>query len=177
MSTIKSWADLSDSDEEIIVDYNINKINSFNITNITFEDVSTLVNNCKEKDFVNKIYTYVSARLKNYSQLGLNKMEKNIEEFDNYKVEFYYSTRKLKIQKFYKNLNYDLFVNTYKSLTDELKTTNNIYNFIKKITEICFSLDKVLYLPFFYVDNKYFDIIKHYNNKKVYKLILYPIQL
>lgn len=177
MSTLKgkSWADLSDSDSEV---EEKNKDENFNIT-YTYNNLSELIINSNKEDFKQKIYTLVNARIKNNSHLGLNKMDKNeLKDFENIKIEFYYTKRKLRVYKFYTKIQINNFEVSYKQLINSITNKDSMsFTYLNKFLQNCFVDKEILYIPFIKVDNKYYDLIKHFSATKMYEVVLYPIQL
>jgi hypothetical protein len=159
----KSWADLSDSDTDDESDVKVISTANSNLNNIktTSNELENLIVDANNQDFQKNIFTFVTARIKNYSQIGLNKVEKNIKEFCNIKVEFYYPRRKLKINRLYKKISYESFKEKYDSLN------GNMFSY-KDFLQYCSIVDKIMYIPFFQVDNKYYDFIKYFSPYKLY---------
>lgn len=181
MSTLegKLWADLTDSDSEIEQD-DKNALPTKN-SNLVFtqKDIYELIKYSNNKEFQNKIHSLVTARIKNYSHIGLNKMiDNDLKDFDNIKIEFYYTKRKLKIHKMYNKISIEKFDEKYKELLNCICSKDpNIYKFLNSILQNCIVNERQLYVPFLKVDNKFYDLIKYYSDDKTYDLVLYPIQL
>lgn len=190
LSNYKSWADLSDSDDSDVFikpeyissnkkESNIKKDTKSNNINLLINDFETTINNSKNDYLKNKIYSLVNARMKNSSHVGLNKLDKDTNEWTKIKLEFYYTKRRLKIYKLYNNISLDLFREKFNTIKNTfINTIEDMKNNVEtNIFQNCFICENILYIPFFKVDNKFFDIIKYYSNEKQYEIIFYPIEL
>jgi hypothetical protein len=161
-----SWADMEDSSDEEPSKNNLKT----NIVIEGFDTISYIENS-------SKLYSYVIARLKNFSCTGLNTINKNLSNLQNIKIEFFYTKRNLRINKIYKNISKEQFASLYHTLTDEYIKTKDTNVLVKNLYQYCFVEGEIIYLPFFYVDDKYFDTIRNFDSNKSYKLILYPLSI
>lgn len=188
-----AWADMEDSDDDTDnVDINTDTKDSIDTKdtidtneekkiNISYDPIKDLIHNINNINNINNskdigMYNYVTARIKNLSNTGLNKIEKNIENYNQIKIEFFYCRRQMKIHKMYKNVTEEQFIRFYNTSLLQFENDNNTDNLIKNLFQYCFFREKNLYIPFFYVDNKYFDTIKFFDANKKYKVVLYCIK-
>lgn len=163
------WADMEDSSDEELPKSTIKNniiIDDFN----SIMSLSTIQNS-------NKLYNYVTARFKNFSCSGLNNISKNLSNIQNIKIEFFYTRRNLRINKIYKNISKEQFTETFNVVTTEYKKTQDTNILIKKLYQYCFVDEDKLYLPFFCVDEKYFDTIRSFDSNKSYKVMFYPLSI
>jgi hypothetical protein len=176
------WADMEDSDLSDD-ENNLKGLNSAtdikSNNNIIFDNFNNLIAKAQDENYKKEIYSLVVARIKNYSHVGINKVEKNIQNFDNLKLEFFYTKRDLKINKIYKKKSLEDFTHNYNNVMKSINEKNvdklNVIN--KDLLQYFIHTENYIYIPFFKVDGKYFDLIKYININKKYEIVLYPIQL